>query len=157
MIDRIRHDIQERLDQLLAEADRLRRALIALDPRERPTTPPAERARPRAASQQPAAKPSSAKPAVPKPPSTRTRAASAPARSASGATKAKVLSALSNDGALTAGEVAKATGLARATVSTTLSKLAKSGEIAKAERGYRLPEPPDAPGLAQSPAPAAKK
>jgi CRP-like cAMP-binding protein len=152
MIDRIRHDIQERLDQLLAEADRLRRALIALDPRERPTTPSAERAKPRAASKQPVAKPSSAKPA-----STRARAASAPARSASGATKAKVLGALSNDGALTAGEVAKLTGLGRATVSTTLSKLAKSGEIAKAERGYRLPEPADTPGLAQGPAPAAKK
>ena len=35
MIDRIRHDIQQRLDQLLAEADKLRRALAALDPRER--------------------------------------------------------------------------------------------------------------------------
>jgi biotin operon repressor len=68
-----------------------------------------------------------------------------------------VLSALSNDGALTAGEVAKVTGLGRATVSTTLSKLAKSGEITKAERGYRLPEPADTPGPAQSPAPAAKK
>jgi biotin operon repressor len=157
MIDRIRHDIQQRLDQLLAEADRLRRALIALDPRERPTTPPAERARPRAASQQPAAKPSSAKPALPKPPSTRTRAASPPARSASGTTKAKVLSVLSSDGALTAGEVAKATGLGRATVSTALSKLARSGEIAKAERGYRLHEPPDTPGPAQSPAPTVKK
>jgi DNA-binding transcriptional regulator GbsR (MarR family) len=42
---------------------------------------------------------------------------------------------------MTASEVAKATGLARGTVSTTLSKLAKSGEAAKAERGYRLPAP----------------
>jgi CRP-like cAMP-binding protein len=40
---------------------------------------------------------------------------------------------------MTAGEVAAATGLARGTVSTTLSKLAKSGEVLKAERGYRLP------------------
>jgi DNA-binding IclR family transcriptional regulator len=60
-----------------------------------------------------------------------------------------VLSALSHDGALTAGEVAEATGLGRATVSTTLSKLAKSGAIAKAERGYRLPESANAPDLAQ--------
>src|ERR1700719_1545388 len=35
LIDRIRHDIQHRLDQLLAEADKLRHALAALDPRER--------------------------------------------------------------------------------------------------------------------------
>jgi biotin operon repressor len=40
---------------------------------------------------------------------------------------------------MTAGEVATATGLGRATVSTTLTKLANSGEAVKAERGYRLP------------------
>jgi CRP-like cAMP-binding protein len=39
---------------------------------------------------------------------------------------------------MTAGEVATATGLAGGTVSTTLSKLAKSGEVVKAGRGYRL-------------------
>jgi hypothetical protein len=37
--------------------------------------------------------------------------------------------------------VATATGLGRATVSTTLSKLAKSGEVAKAQRGYQLSTP----------------
>ena len=42
---------------------------------------------------------------------------------------------------MTAGEVAAATGLGRATVSTTLSRLAKSGEVTKAQRGYSLPEP----------------
>jgi hypothetical protein len=36
LIDRIRQDIHERLDQLVAEADKLRRALAALDPREKP-------------------------------------------------------------------------------------------------------------------------
>jgi DNA-binding transcriptional regulator GbsR (MarR family) len=41
---------------------------------------------------------------------------------------------------MTAGEVAAATGLGRASVSTTLSKLAKSGEVAKADRGYRRAE-----------------
>jgi CRP-like cAMP-binding protein len=40
---------------------------------------------------------------------------------------------------MTAGQVAEATGLGRGTVSTTLTKLAKSGEVVKAERGYRLP------------------
>jgi len=51
-----------------------------------------------------------------------------------------VLSALSDGRAMTAGEVAAATGLGRATVSTTLSKLAKTGEVAKADRGYRRAE-----------------
>jgi DNA-binding IclR family transcriptional regulator len=40
---------------------------------------------------------------------------------------------------MTAGDVAAATGLGRGTVSTTLSKLAKTGEVQKAERGYQLP------------------
>ena len=39
---------------------------------------------------------------------------------------------------MTASEVASATGLGRASVSTTLSKLAKSGEVTKAQRGYQL-------------------
>jgi DNA-binding IclR family transcriptional regulator len=50
-----------------------------------------------------------------------------------------VLAALQDDKTMTASEVAAATGLARGTVSTTLSKLAKSGELTKAERGYKLP------------------
>jgi DNA-binding transcriptional ArsR family regulator len=137
LIDRIRHDIQQRLDQLLAEADKLRRALAALDPRERSAP------KPTTTSSQPAAK----TPVAPKPPSTRTRTRTAGTtngagvslRTAPGETKAKVLAALSSGGALTAGEVAKATGLARPTVSTTLSRLSKSGEIVKADRGYRLP------------------
>jgi CRP-like cAMP-binding protein len=37
---------------------------------------------------------------------------------------------------MTAGEVANATGLGRATVSTTLSNLSKAGELTKAARGY---------------------
>jgi hypothetical protein len=39
---------------------------------------------------------------------------------------------------MTAGEIAAATGLGRATVSTTLSKLAMSGAITKAARGYQI-------------------
>jgi hypothetical protein len=39
---------------------------------------------------------------------------------------------------MTAGEVPGATGLGRASVSTTLSKLAKSGELTKAARGHQL-------------------
>ena len=59
-------------------------------------------------------------------------------RTASGATKSAVLAALASGNAMTAGEVANATGLGRASVSTTLSKLAKTGEITKATRGYQL-------------------
>jgi DNA-binding IclR family transcriptional regulator len=41
---------------------------------------------------------------------------------------------------MTASEIATATGIATGTVSTLLTKLRKSGEVVKAERGYRLPE-----------------
>ncbi|OAI39984.1 hypothetical protein AYO39_02195 [Actinobacteria bacterium SCGC AG-212-D09] len=124
MIDTIRKQIQERLNELLGEAEKLRRALTALDPRSGSPAPgrPA-RTRPQAAA--PRLRTSQA---------SRTRRRTAP-----GATKARVLGALSDGKAMTAGEVATATGLARGTVSTTLSKLAKSGEVVKAERGYRLP------------------
>jgi predicted Rossmann fold nucleotide-binding protein DprA/Smf involved in DNA uptake len=73
---------------------------------------------------------------------TRTRAAkpaSVPARALRGQNKAKVLDAL-KDGPMTASEIAKATGIATGTVSTMLTKLVKTGELAKAERGYRLPQ-----------------
>ena len=75
MIDDLRKQIQERLDQLLAEAEKLRR------------------------------------------------------RTAPRATRTRVLSALTDGKAMTAGEVAPAAGLASGTVSTTLSKLAKSGGV----------------------------
>ena len=141
MIDRIRHDIQQRLDQLLAEAEKLRHALAALDPRERSTP------KPRTTKSRPTANRAAKTPDAPKqtPPRRQTRTAttanraSASTRTPPGQTKAKVLATLSSDRALTAGEVAKATGLARPTVSTTLSKLSKTREVLKADRGYRLP------------------
>ena len=137
MIDRLREQLQERLDQLLGEADRLRKALAALDPRS-PKAPPRERPARRTAEatgSEPAAS------AAKRTPARRTAkpAARPPRRTAPGATKAAVLAALAGGEAMTAGEVAAKAGLARATVSTTLSKLAKTGEVQKAERGYRLP------------------
>ena len=143
MIDRLREQIQERLDQLVHEADRLHKALAALDPR---------------SSKAPARKSPASKPPVRKPEPAATRAgasatkrtaarrtrqtaARSPRRTAPGATKASVLAALAGGDALTAGEVATKSGLARGTVSTTLSKLAKTGEVQKAERGYRLAPP----------------
>jgi DNA-binding MarR family transcriptional regulator len=87
--------------------------------------------------------------AKPKPAASATRPARARRAAASksatngrrthGATKSSVLAALAGGEALTAGQVATKAGLARPTVSTTLSKLAKTGEVQKADRGYRLP------------------
>jgi DNA-binding transcriptional ArsR family regulator len=136
LIDRLRHDIEQRLEQLLAEAEKLRSALAALNPGSRPAPLAAVRPTTKAAS----------------PPSA-TRSARPQARLArtpTGATKTAVLGALAHGGAMTAGDVAAATGLARPTVSTTLSKLAQAGEVLKAKRGYRLLDP-----AAPSTAPAA--
>jgi DNA-binding IclR family transcriptional regulator len=65
-----------------------------------------------------------------------------------------VLAAFAGDRVLTAGEVATVTGLARPTVSTTLSRLAKAGDVVKTERGYRLPSTSDATQSAAEPATA---
>ncbi len=140
VIDRITHDIQQRLEQLLDEADKLRHALAALDPRGRHAAPAAQAAKPQPQAKRPAArKVTSPKQTVAPKRTVSPSGSTKPARTAPGETKAKVLGALSRGHALTAGEVAQATGLARPTVSTTLSKLAKSGEAAKAPRGYVLP------------------
>jgi hypothetical protein len=76
---------------------------------------------------------------------TRTRAAARPkpaaastARAPRGANKAKILGSLKS-GAKTAAEIAKETGISTGTVGSTLSKLAVSGEVVKAPRGYQLP------------------
>ena len=132
MIDRLREQIQQRLDQLASEADRLRKALAALGPRASAATarkPPAPRQ-----STKPTATATKSPPAQrPSTPATRSARRTAP-----GATKTAVLATLVGGEAMTAGEVATKAGLARPTVSTTLSKLAKTGEVEKAQRGYRL-------------------
>jgi DNA-binding transcriptional ArsR family regulator len=138
VIDRLRKEIQDRLEQLLAEAEKLRKALSALDPRAQPS--PAPKARSRAAAERPPGG----------------SASQTKRRTPPGATKARVLQALSDGQARTAGEVAAATGLGRGTVSTTLTKLAQSGELDKAERGYALPAPRStAAGRSEPPAPSA--
>ena len=136
MIDRLRKQIQERLDQLTGEADRLRKALAALDPRS--SNPPARNQPARNTAPATATKPATS--ATKRTPARQTSrpAARSPRRTAPGATKASVLAALAGGEAMTAGQVADKTGLARGTVSTTLSKLAKTGEVQKAERGYRI-------------------
>jgi CRP-like cAMP-binding protein len=134
MISEIRRDIQNRLDQLLSETDKLRKALTALGGSDgaTETSSSTRRSSSRASSKSRSS-------------STRRRSTSTPkrttsSRGAAGSTKGAVLSALSAGEAMTAADVAKATGLGRASVSTTLSRLAKSGEVTKADRGYRLPE-----------------
>lgn len=123
--------IEDRLTQhqkLTDELERLRDALSRLEGEARSRVSTGRRGR------QPAAKPAGG--------ATRTRAvkpASAPARAPRGQNKAKVLDAL-KDGPMTASEIAKATGIGTGTVSTMLTKMAKSGELAKAERGYKLPQ-----------------
>jgi DNA-binding transcriptional ArsR family regulator len=136
VIDQLREQIQKRLDEVTAEAERLRTALGALEDRASTTTERRRPARRRSRSAAPTRPTRAAKPARAR------RTASAPARTsrrtASGSTKAAVLSALAGGEAMTATEVAAKAGLGRATVSTTLSKLSKSGEVQKADRGYQL-------------------
>ena len=163
MIDKIRRDIQARLEELLGEIDRLRRALAALTSRgSEPAS--ADRVTPADARTASVGEGGAKSSRATSRRTTRTRSASSPApasaqkpassaaaptrtRTAPGATKAAVLAALKDGSAMTAGEIAAATGLARATVSTTLSKLAASGEITKAARGYQIPQQTDAPSV----------
>ncbi len=159
MIDEIRRDVQALLNELLGEIDRLRRALMALtshgsepDDGERtaPVASSASAGESVAKSSRASARrtPRTRKASVPPRPAAQTlagaAAAPARARTAPGATKVAVLAALKGGSAMTAGEIAAATGLARATVSTTISRLAGSGEVTKAARGYQIAHESDA-------------
>jgi hypothetical protein len=156
VIDSLREQIQQRLDQLAGEVARLRKALAALDPRS-PSQPAPKAGAPTAPAPKRAqsATPVTKAPATKRTTAPRTGRPAAPAarRTARGATKASVLAALAGGDALTAGQVAERTGLARGTVSTTLSKLAQTGEAQKAERGYRIaPAAEAAPASSSAPA-----
>jgi len=69
----------------------------------------------------------------------RVNPATAAGRAPRGQNKAKLLDALKT-GPMTASEIAKVTGIGTGTVSTMLTTMAKSGELAKAQRGYQLPQ-----------------
>ena len=60
------------------------------------------------------------------------------ARAPRGENKRKILASLKR-GPKTASEIANETGIKASTVSASLSKLAKAGEVVKADRGYALP------------------
>lgn len=132
-------DIEKQLKQhrdLSEELDRLRGALGRLEGdvaarvrgRRAPAKSPSSRRRTAGAK---SATSATAAPAAEKP---RRARAAAPR----GQTRAKVLEAL-KDGPKTAGDISETTGIPRASASTTLNKLAKTGDVVKAERGYRLP------------------
>ena len=61
------------------------------------------------------------------------------ARAPRGENKKKILAALQGR-PKTASEIANETGIKASTVGASLSKLAKAGEVAKADRGYALPK-----------------
>jgi predicted Rossmann fold nucleotide-binding protein DprA/Smf involved in DNA uptake len=60
------------------------------------------------------------------------------ARAPRGENKKQILAAL-NGGPKTALEIADETGIKASTISASLSKLARAGEVVKADRGYALP------------------
>ena len=66
-------------------------------------------------------------------------APSANARAPRGENKKRILAAL-NGGPKTASEIANETGIKASTISASLSKLAKAGDVVKADRGYALPK-----------------
>jgi len=141
LLDRIRKEIEDRLDEVRAEEAQLVKVLKAMAQGngDAPVVGASSRRAQGAGSTRAkrAAKPS-AKSAGRRAKSA-TSAVAATSRTAPGETKTRVLKALADGKAKTAGEVATASGLARGSVSTTLSKLAKAGEVVKADRGYRLP------------------
>jgi CRP-like cAMP-binding protein len=127
-------------DKLTDELERLRDALSRLEGAARSRVRTVRRTR------TPGAKPAggatrtrAATSATAAKPATGAKSSTVPARAPRGQNKAKVLDAL-KDGPMTASQIAKATGIAPGTVSTLLTRLAKTGELAKVERGYRLPQ-----------------
>ena len=76
-------------------------------------------------------------PAAPAPEDT-SPATSTTARAPRGENKKKILASLKG-GPKTASEIATETGIKASTISASLSKLAKAGEVVKADRGYALP------------------
>jgi len=151
VLDEIRRDMESRLAGMLDEAERLRAALAALggpvsnrrggsasgrgnSARSTSTRANARASSPRAARPRKAGATRQSRDSASPAGRRGNRNGAPPARSTG--TKGAVLAALASGEAMTASQVAEATGLGRASVSTTLSKLAKSGEVRKAARGY---------------------
>lgn len=133
--------------ELRSLADELERRLPSEAPERAPTGTRAGRRTARPAASAPRRKRSS--PVAPRQGAVRASAptqeasrAPAPRQSADrtprGQNKADILAALKG-GPQTASQIAGTTGIGVGTVSSTLTKMARSGEVAKAPRGYRLP------------------
>lgn len=140
------------IGELRALADELERRLPAES-----ATPAAKPAATRTRSAATAAKPATTRAArtrsttaapAAKRPARRAAAAKRPARRAPAARRAASAPATGNraaivkalgSGPLTATEVANKTGISVSTVSTTLARMVKSGDLVKATRGYGLP------------------
>jgi DNA-binding transcriptional ArsR family regulator len=144
MLEQIRHMLQAALDELLAQAEKVRRALAALGPGPSSPSPPAPPARRATAARDRQPQRARQRPATPSKPVESSASEpvglspTQPQRASLGETKSRVLAALADGEAMTAAQIATATGIGRGTVSTTLSRLAKAGEITKAARGYQL-------------------
>lgn len=112
LLDRIRLEIRERLERSRAayeESRRLEAALAALDPDARSSGP---RRR-------------SAAPSQPRSPRRR--------RARPGANREAILAVVRERPGVSAGEIAQATGIARSTVSTTLSRAAAAAEVERTQ------------------------
>ncbi|WP_320669442.1 winged helix-turn-helix domain-containing protein [Patulibacter defluvii] len=109
-------ELEKQIAPLVTEADELREAIAKLDG----LGASAKRGRRAAAGKRPVGRP-------------RKAAASKPAPR--GENRRKILAAIASE-AKTAGDVAKETGIKRASVASTLTKLASDGLATKADRGY---------------------
>ena len=119
LVDTIRAEIDASIEELrpfAREASDLQSALNALS--EVPVVPAGDGRRRRRSSNQ---------------------RASPRAGSSRGDTRARVIEFVASNPGSTAGDVARALGLNRNSVATRLAQLAKSGDLAKAERGYAAP------------------
>jgi len=117
-IDELRRQAERRLTETREEAERLQAALDALG-HGAGNAPAVDAAKPNRR---------------PRPEASRRRR-----RAPRGATRQAVLEALAGGTAMTAGQLATATGLPRERIAPELSKLVKTGELVKADRGYKTP------------------
>ena len=130
-LDRVAQDIRERAEQLRAE----------IAERERVFRAETQRVRDELARLDGALRAMEGKPEAPGRGSDRARVSRAPR----GQNKARILGVVGERSGVSAAEVAQATGIASATVSSTLAKLASSGEVLREQLpgggvGFRLPD-----------------
>ena len=134
-------DELDRLRDALSRIEGAARSRVVAGPRgRRPAAKPAHSAK-RAGTAKPASPAKRAGTAKQASPAKPTRARAGAPR---GQNKANVLDALKGGDPMTASEIAKAAGIGAATVSTLLTKMAKTGELNAATRSPR-PEPGRAP------------